>query len=155
MCVAWNLRRARARRGWTQEEAAERLEPYIGTRWSKAAFSAAERSVEGERVRHFTADNLFAFARTFDLPVGYFLCPPPWATEIGHADGSETASAEEHLDLLFDLGEDAREWLLGEVVPMTAESTRALRRWGIRFAAMVAHREGEVRALAAAAEVER
>lgn len=42
--VAYNLARARSLRGWTQEQAAERLEPFLGVRWSKATFSAAERS---------------------------------------------------------------------------------------------------------------
>ena len=74
--VAYNLRRARELRGWTQEEAAERLAPHIGTAWSKASWSAAERSAETLRVRHFSADDLVAFARCFDLPVVWFLVPP-------------------------------------------------------------------------------
>ncbi len=45
--VAYNLTRAREHRGWTQDEAAEALAPYLGTRWSKASFSQAERSVAG------------------------------------------------------------------------------------------------------------
>jgi hypothetical protein len=149
MCVAWNLRRARTLREWTQEEAAERLAPHIGTRWTKAVFSAAERSVDGERVRQFTADDLYAFGRAFELPVSYFLCPPPWATEIGHAESGEAVSPWGYLDMIFDVGEQAREWLLREIVPMTAQTTRALRRWGENFAAMVAHREDEVAELVA------
>ncbi len=74
--VAYNLMAARALRGWTQEQAAEKLEPYLGTRWSKATFSAAERSVSGERIREFTADELFAFTRGFDLPLWWFFLPP-------------------------------------------------------------------------------
>lgn len=74
--VSMNLMRARRERGWTQEEAAARLEPYIGRRWSKATFSAVERSVTGKRIRQFTADDLVAFAAAFNLPVAYFLLPP-------------------------------------------------------------------------------
>jgi hypothetical protein len=70
--------------------------------------------------------------------------------EIGHADSREGVSTSDYLDMLFDVGEQAHEWLLREVIPMTAQTTRALRRWGSHFAAMVAHREGEVEALAAA-----
>lgn len=78
--VAYNLAQARMLRGWTQEQAAEALEIHVGTRWSKATFSAAERSVDGERVRQFDADEIVAFARAFDLPVSwFFLPPPPWA----------------------------------------------------------------------------
>ncbi len=75
--VAYNLAQARMWRDWTQEEAAEHLEPYLGSRWSKATFSAAERSVDGQRVRQFTADEIVAFARGFGLPVGFFFLPPP------------------------------------------------------------------------------
>ena len=37
----------------------------------------AERSVTGNRVREFTADDLVTIARAFDVPVLYFLTPPP------------------------------------------------------------------------------
>src|SRR3954471_5517409 len=78
--VAWNLAQARTLRRWTQDEAAEKLEPYLGRRWSKATFSAAERSVESDRVRQFDANEIVAFARAFELPVSwFFLPPPPWA----------------------------------------------------------------------------
>jgi hypothetical protein len=75
--VAYNLAQARLWKDWTQAEAAEKLEPYLGSRWSKATFSAAERSVDGQRVRQFTADEIVAFARGFGLPVGFFFLPPP------------------------------------------------------------------------------
>jgi hypothetical protein len=75
--VAYNLAQARLWKNWTQEEAAEHLAPYLGTRWSKASFSAAERSVDGQRVRQFSADEIVAFARGFGLPVGFFFLPPP------------------------------------------------------------------------------
>lgn len=75
--VAYNVARARMLRGWTQDQAAEAIAPYLGTRLSAASFSAAERSVEGERVREFNADELLALARGFDLPIGWFLTPPP------------------------------------------------------------------------------
>jgi transcriptional regulator with XRE-family HTH domain len=74
--VASNLKRARELRGWTQEQAAERLERYLGSRWSKANYSAAERAVTGRRPRTFDADDLLAFARTFELPITWFLLPP-------------------------------------------------------------------------------
>jgi hypothetical protein len=78
--VAFNLTQAREWRSWTQEEAASALEPYLGVRWSKATFSQAERSVAGRFVRNFTADEIMAFARAFELPVTwFFMPPPPWA----------------------------------------------------------------------------
>jgi transcriptional regulator with XRE-family HTH domain len=79
--VAYNLAQARLEKGWTQDEACEALAPYLGTRWSKANYSAAERSVDGTRIRQFDADEIVAFARGFDLPVSwFFLPPPPWSS---------------------------------------------------------------------------
>lgn len=74
--VAHNISRARVMRGWTQEEAAEACEPYLGTKLSNASWSALERSVDGNRIRQIDADELIAFARGFDLPIGWFLTPP-------------------------------------------------------------------------------
>lgn len=82
--VAFNLHRAREWKNWSQDEAAEALEPYLGKRWSKASFSQAERSIAGKFIRQFTADEILAFARAFDLPIGwFFMPPPPWSEEPG------------------------------------------------------------------------
>jgi transcriptional regulator with XRE-family HTH domain len=80
--VAYNVARARQLRGWTQEQAADALAPYLGTRWSGASFSAVERSVAGGRIREFTADELLALARGFDVPIGWFFTPPPHLEDI-------------------------------------------------------------------------
>ena len=78
--VGYNLTQAREWKGWTQDQLAEALEPYLGKRWSKASVSQAERSVAGKFVRQFTADEIVAFARALDLPLGwFFMPPPPWA----------------------------------------------------------------------------
>lgn len=75
--VAYNLRQARVLRGWTQEEAAEKLAPHLGEKWSAASYSLAERSTERpERVRHFSADDITAFCLTFELPILWFFFPP-------------------------------------------------------------------------------
>src|SRR6266700_2595328 len=47
----------------------------------KASISAIERSLEGDRRREFDAQELVAFALTFDLPIVWFLLPPPGAEE--------------------------------------------------------------------------
>lgn len=76
--VAYNVARARALRGWTQAEAGEHLAPYLGSRMSEASFSALERSATSvNRIKVFSADELLALSRGFDLPIGYFLTPPP------------------------------------------------------------------------------
>lgn len=74
--VAHNLTRARQLRGLTQAEVAKRLSTFTGTNWSQATVAQAEGSVLGVRVRQFTANELVALARVFDLPVLYFFLPP-------------------------------------------------------------------------------
>lgn len=75
--VGYNLAAARQWKGWTQDEFAEALEPHLGVRWSAATVSQAERSVAGRFVRNFNADEIVAFARTYELPIGWFFLPPP------------------------------------------------------------------------------
>lgn len=105
--VAYNLAQARMWKGWTQEEAAAELEPYLGARWSKASFSAAERSVDGQRVRQFSADELVAFSRCFGVPVGFFFLPPPPGAadrpiQLASPDGSEFGiRASELIDVVL------------------------------------------------------
>lgn len=101
--VAHNLWRARRLRGLTQDAAAVALEPFLGVRWNKQQFSAAERSVVGKRVREFSADELLAFSRAFRLPVAYFLLPPPDAGMEGTPNaftsgGPETTSVAGLID---------------------------------------------------------
>ena len=109
--VAYNLAQARLLKGWTQDQACVALEAHLGNRWSKANYSAAERSVDGSRVRQFDADEVVAFARAFDLPLTwFFLPPPPWASP-GVPAKLRTPDAERFgapLGLLADLvfGED-------------------------------------------------
>ena len=115
--VAFNLQQARDWRGWTQDEAAVALEPYLGVLWSKATFSQAERSVAGRFIRNFTADEIVAFARGFELPVTwFFMPPPPWAaagmpTRLAVPDEPQAGEPVATLvDLVF--GDDYQQALL-------------------------------------------
>ena len=82
--VAYNLTRAREDKGWTQDQAADALAPYLGKRWSKASISQAERSIAGRFIRKFDADEIMAFARAFEVPVAwFFMPPPPWSDQPG------------------------------------------------------------------------
>ena len=81
--VALNVARARAMRGWTQEQASAAIAPYLGARLSNASFSSIERSIGGTRVKQFSADELIAFSRGFDLPIGWFFLPPPPEQDAG------------------------------------------------------------------------
>jgi hypothetical protein len=80
--VAFNLRRARESRGWSQLEAAVHIKPYLNELWSRQRFSAAERVYTGETEREFSVNELVAFARGFDLSVVYFLTPPPGCLHV-------------------------------------------------------------------------
>lgn len=75
--VAYNFRRARELRELTQDEAAIRLEPFLGVRLPQASISALERSYGGDKRREFDAQEILAFACAFDLPLLWFLLPPP------------------------------------------------------------------------------
>lgn len=82
--VAYNVAKARALRGWTQDQAGEALAPYLGARLSEASFSALERSAwNPSRIKQFSADELLALSRGFDLPIGFFFTPPPPAFDAG------------------------------------------------------------------------
>jgi Helix-turn-helix len=116
--VAFNLAQARQWRGWTQDQAAEALEPYLGKRWSKASVSQAERSIAGKFVRNFDADEIVAFARAFELPLGwFFMPPPPWSDHPPAPVKLKTPDAEHlgtALALLVDLvfGDETTQALL-------------------------------------------
>ena len=104
--IAFNLAQARLEKGWTQDQACEALEPYLGSRWSKANYSAAERSVDGNRIRQFDADEIVAFARAFELPITWFFMPPPPWVSPGVPAKLRTPDAEQFgapLALLADL----------------------------------------------------
>jgi len=78
------LCRRLALRGWTQEQAPEELAPYLGAKLSGASFSALERSAWNvNRIKQFSADDLLALSRGFDLPIGFFFVPPPPAFDAG------------------------------------------------------------------------
>jgi transcriptional regulator with XRE-family HTH domain len=79
--VAYNFRAARELRGWTQDHVAYLLAQHLGQQLPKASISAIERSVDSDRRREFDAQELVAFALTFDLPIVWFLLPPPGAEE--------------------------------------------------------------------------
>lgn len=63
---------------WTQEQFAQTLETWLGTRWTSSSFSVAEQSVnDGARKREFDANEILSLARAFGKPVGAFFVPPP------------------------------------------------------------------------------
>ena len=82
--IAYNFKRARELRGLTQPEAAAALEPFLGHVLPQASISAIERAYGGEKRREFDAQEILAFACAFDLPLLWFLLPPPDDTRRLH-----------------------------------------------------------------------
>lgn len=108
--VAYNVGRARALRGWTQEQAAGELSQYLEKRWSRASYSAVERSIGGGRVKQFSADELVALARGFGLPLLWFFLPPPLDDDPGlHVPRTTSRGIEftELMDIVFGTSETA------------------------------------------------
>jgi transcriptional regulator with XRE-family HTH domain len=111
--VAHNLARARMLRGWTQDQAAEACTDYLGARLSPASWSAMERSVDGGRIREITADELVAFARAFDLPIGFFLTPPSaWDNHVVATPdaGAEGLAPIELFDVVIGTPDNLAAW---------------------------------------------
>ena len=114
--VAYNMAKARALRGWTQERVGEELAPYVGVKLSNQTISIMESSArQSERIRVFSADDLLALSRGFDLPLGFFLVPPP------HVRFRSAATADEDPLVLLDA-------VLGTPENL-AESEHALFEW--------------------------
>ncbi len=109
--VAYNVGRARTLRGWTQEQTAEKLAPFLGRRWSRASYSAVERATGGGRVKQFSIDELVALARGFRLPALWFLLPPSMEEDPGLQvpDGtSQGLEFTDYLQVLFGESETER-----------------------------------------------
>jgi transcriptional regulator with XRE-family HTH domain len=98
--VAYNVREARLLRGWTQEDLAAQLERFIGQRLTQAGISSIERAWDGDRRRVFDAHELLVFAMVFDLPIIYFLLPPP-------GDGRRLAGTSRYVEELYN-------WVMGK-----------------------------------------
>jgi transcriptional regulator with XRE-family HTH domain len=146
--VASNLTRLRHRRGLTQAEVARLLSGVAAKEWSEAMVAHAERSVTGNRIREFTADDLVALARAFDVPVLYFLTPPPSGIYV-HVPGSRIDTMtmlEAVLGRLDNLSEWERlldEWNFREdeevPFPLAAERRRKIRAVAGEIATVRAH----------------
>lgn len=156
--VAMNITTMRKRRGWTQEDFAERLEPVLGDRWSIAVVSAAERSVTGKRVREFTADELVALARTFEVPIGslFLMTADEPSIRLKVPDHREGLSSDEILKLAVgtrdeEIQRSARAWA-GKAYELVLESLAMVESPDVARARRTVARAEELKAAEAAEE---
>jgi transcriptional regulator with XRE-family HTH domain len=90
--IAYNIRRLRRARGWTQVQAAEAMRSLGGPDWNKQAWSWAERSAEIDRVRQFTAEEIAYLAETFEVSIAELFAQPP--VPCPHCDGTGWIEAD-------------------------------------------------------------
>jgi transcriptional regulator with XRE-family HTH domain len=100
--VAGNLRRARGLLGLTQAQFAERLEPYLGRRWSERTFSQNERSVvSGQRIKQFSADELVALSAATGFSLGFWFQAPGSVT-VAAPEATESVTPERLQELVTE-----------------------------------------------------
>jgi len=102
--VSFNLKEARELRGWTQPEAATQVSKFLGKPWSVQVYGDAERAHRINRVKVFSADEIVALSRAFQLPIVWWFVPRDARIHITPRGGSATsATADELLSLLCPL----------------------------------------------------
>ena len=75
--IAWNVRRLRRERGWTQAELAERLSERDDKPWTFSMVSDAETAGRADRNRQFTVNEVSVLARVFQVSVIALFVPDP------------------------------------------------------------------------------
>lgn len=75
--IAWNVRRLRRERGWTQAELADRLSERDDKPWTFSMVSDAETAGRGDRNRQFTVNEVSVLARAFQVSVIALFVPDP------------------------------------------------------------------------------
>ena len=97
--VAYNLGAIRRRRGWTQQEVADRLSHLTGRPLGKVSISAMEHSGALRR-RRFDAHALYLLSVVFDVPIAYFFLPPPQGAVDGRLAGTNQALHDLYVSFL-------------------------------------------------------
>lgn len=111
--VAFNLARIRMMKGLDLRTAAETVSHALGVSWSERTYAQVERSVTGAKIRQFTADDLVSLAWAYNVPVGFFLTPPPLdkgGREIATAGYPHPSDPVKLLMAVFGTAENRRHW---------------------------------------------
>jgi transcriptional regulator with XRE-family HTH domain len=96
--IAWNVRRLRRDRGWTQAELAERLSERDDKPWTFSMVSDAETAGRTDRDRQFTVNEVSVLARVFQVSVIALFVPDPMQlVRIGNG----VYTREDYVDLVL------------------------------------------------------
>ncbi len=96
--IAWNVRRLRRERGWTQAELAERLSERDDKPWTVSMVSDAETAGRADRDRQFTVNEVSLLARLFQVSViALFVPDPAQLVRIGQG----VYTREDYVDLVL------------------------------------------------------
>ena len=96
--IAWNVRRLRRERGWTQAELADRLSERDDKPWTFSMVSDAETAGRADRNRQFTVNEVSVLARVFQVSViALFVPDPAQLVRIGQG----VYTREDYVDLVL------------------------------------------------------
>ncbi len=96
--IAWNVRRLRRERGWTQVDLAERLSERDDKAWTFSMVSDAETAGRADRDRQFTVNEVSVLARVFQVSVIALFVPDPMQlVRIGNG----VYAREDYVDLVL------------------------------------------------------
>lgn len=112
--VSYNLLRAREMRRYTQAQAAERISAALGKPWSVAVYAAAERSHRSARVKEFSADELLALSKAFDVPLSWWFLPAGPSSRVKTRNGEREYTGDQLLEVLFPHPDSAEAMALNE-----------------------------------------
>jgi hypothetical protein len=127
VAARWTL--ARRSLNWTQEQAVQEL-ARVGIDWSAPTLSNVERSVNGKRVKEFSASEVVALSKATGYPVSWFfvpLGPDPFGLmpRIVPRESKLAASPDELVQSVIGRLPDATEEALAEVWASLSSATRA------------------------------
>ena len=96
--IAWNMRRLRRERGWTQAELAERMTRRDDKPWTFSMVSDAETAGRSGRDRQFTVNEVSVLARVFQVSmIALFVPDPAQLVRIGQG----VYTREDYVDLVL------------------------------------------------------
>jgi transcriptional regulator with XRE-family HTH domain len=137
--VVGNLRNLRRYRGWTQQQVADLLAPYIGAVLSGAAISQWEEGRNPDHpVRRFSISELWAICKIFEVNLSTLLLPGSGRWTGGEPVDAPTLFGESYFSVWTDCfaGIDADErlfWKESFPVEATSDSQPENDDWEIAF----------------------